>query len=335
MAKRKAGSAIDASVRILVLYGPNEMFRQTCYQQLREALEAEHGAIETYRFDSEEATLADVFDELRSYSLLQQYKLVTLDVGEQFMKSHRKALERYAANPVDHATLVLRAAGKWNPGNFDKLVAKVGAVVKCEHLSRSEAAAWLVDRAKSAHDRKLDKDAAEALVERIGSSLMLLDAELGKLAVLVEAKQPITVDMIDEVVGRASDEDAWVVQEAVLRSMIDGDPAGAIEKIHELIDVGNQPKELITYFVADLMRKFCIARSMKSGGKGEFQITAALKIWPRERGKLFIEVFRQLKPGQVGRLFDRIIELDYRAKSGYGEGVRNLECFAAALADDR
>ena len=335
MAKRKSGDVtLDASVRILALHGPNDMLRQTTYDQLRAALEAEHGDVDTYRFDGKAAQLAEVFDELRSYSLMQQHKLVVIDDAELFIKPHREALERYAANPVDHATLVLRA-NQWHKGKLDKHIEKVGAVIKCDQLNSREAAAWLVDRAQTTHGRKLDRAAAQALVDRLGSSLMQLDSELGKLSVLVEPKEPITTDLINEVVGRGSDESAWEVQQAVLESLADGSPAAALEKVHKLIDIGDQPQVVLMYAVGDLMRKFCLARSMKAAGQTDGQIIRALKLtWPPQRGPLFIEAMRKLKPGQAGRLFDRIITADARSKSGFGDATRNLECFVAAMADD-
>ena len=122
---------LDASTRVLAVHGPEEAVKKQKIDQLRAALEAEHGELQKFDFDGKTATLADVFDELRGYSLMGGYKLVVVDPADDFVKAHREPLERYAQNPVDHATLVLRA-GTWNRGNLDKHIAKVGAVVKCE-----------------------------------------------------------------------------------------------------------------------------------------------------------------------------------------------------------
>lgn len=118
---KKADLQLDATVRMLVLYGPEDMFKRAKLDELREALRAEHGEIEAFTFDGVSAALADVFDEVRGYSLMQTYKLVIVDNADEFTKSHRDALDRYADNPVDHATLVLRAE-KWNKGKDRKSV---------------------------------------------------------------------------------------------------------------------------------------------------------------------------------------------------------------------
>lgn len=329
---------LDASIRILVLCGPEPMQKQEAFNQLKQALSKAHGGIEVYHFDGRSAALAEVFDELRTFSLMQTYKLVVVDDAEVFVKAHRDALERYAAEPVDNATLVMRSVN-WNSPKLDKLIAKVGVKVKAEPMKPAAAKKWAVDRAKQVHERTLPDGVAEAFVQRLGGDLMRLDSELAKLALLVEPDQPITMDLIEQMVGRSSDEKAWAVQEAVLQAIQsasrDGPLSGgaAIEKLHELVDLSGQPDVLVGYFVADLVRKLNLAMQLRRQGMNEGAIASQMKIWPRERQTLFFGLMRRLDERSAGQLFDRIVESDVRSKSGLGTAMRNLECFCASLAD--
>ncbi|MEL7088990.1 MAG: DNA polymerase III subunit delta, partial [Planctomycetota bacterium] len=178
--------ALDASVRVLALHGPEEAIKKEKIDQLLAALEAEHGEVQRFTFDGKLATLADVFDEVRGYSLMGGYKLVVLDPADDFVKAHREPLERYAQNPVDHATLVLRA-GTRHRGNLDKHIAKVGAVLKCEPPKPAEVVARLVARAKNVHGLTLDRPAAQLLVDRLGVHLTRLETEVDKLAAMAGA----------------------------------------------------------------------------------------------------------------------------------------------------
>jgi DNA polymerase III delta subunit len=89
-------------------------------------LRERHGAVDEFNFDGATCSLADVLDELRSYGLMSQHKVVVVDNAEQFMQGddRRRAMERYAESPMQDATLILRSGG-WRPGTFDKLVAAV------------------------------------------------------------------------------------------------------------------------------------------------------------------------------------------------------------------
>lgn len=327
---------LDESVRICVLHGPEMMLKRQYFRQLRDIMEKVHGQVQVSQFSAGESDLAEVFDELRSYGLMQQYKLVVVDEADEFVSLYRAALERYAQNPVDHGTLVLRST-KWNKGNLDKAIAKVGCLIKCDAPTPAVAATWLVKQAKG-HKCKLDKATAQILVDRLGRDLMRLDAELAKLALLVEPGAKIDEQLIDQVVGRSSDQAAWQVQEAVLQALSSGTTLGrtaggkAIEKVHELVDLSNQPDILVLYFMADLIRKLNIALQMRKAGSNDAVIGRQMKLWgPRQT--LFMSLLRRLSPQRAGMLLDQIVKADAGSKSGLGNAMRNLECFCTILSD--
>ncbi len=341
------GGAIPIDrTRICVLYGTEPMLLRLCFDSLRSVIESVHHRFETVRFDGQTASLADIFDHLCSLSLLAPYKLIVVDAADVFVTAHRQALERYAAKPVDHATLILRSQ-KWHRGKLDQLIERVGCVIKCEPLPAGNAKTWLIDRAKDVYQRTLDPVAAMALVDRLGCDLMQLDGELAKLAVTVGADQRIGLSHIDHVVRRGGDEQAWAVQEAVLASLVQwasasggrtaaapGGRAGVIEKIHDLVDHAGQADVLVAYFVADLVRKLLLGAMMKRQGYGAQQIAQRFKLWgPRKR--LFMTVLDRIDESALSRMFDQVIRFDVRSKTGRGSPVRNLECFCGLLAGQR
>ena len=320
---------MTGDMRIVVLQGKETTLAKQWLDELRAALTEAHEEIDTFTFDGKAATLADVLDELRAYSLMMTHKLVVVEDAEPFVKTHREALERYADGPVDHATLVLRA-GTWNKGNLDKKIAKVGAVVACKPLGEPEAAAWLTKRAKEAHQTTLDRRAAGALVARLGTDLARLDSELGKVAIMAGPGRPVTAEVVEQVVGKSSDEQAWAAQEAMLESLQHGDAGRAIAGIHELVDLAGQPEVLVAYFVADLMRKFAMASLMRQARWPDMQIAKELKLFgPRQR--LFMNVLRRLDPHRASELLQQSVTMDARAKSGLGNPMRNLERLCVML----
>ena len=334
-ARTTSRPSLDAATRLAVLSGPEQMLKTELLRGLRKALEAEQGEVETIVYDGKATELADVLDELRSYGLMQQHKIVVVDDADQFVSVHREALARYAASPVDTATLVFRSV-RWNRGKLDKLIEQAGAIIKCEPLTAPAARDWLIDRAEREHGRKLARDAADLLVAKMGTALGRLDGELAKLAVLVGDADAIDRSLVEQVVGRGSDEEAWAVQEALLKAMLDssrGGAGGPVAQLHEIVDVAGQPDVLVGYFVADLMRKLHMALLMRRKRTPDGAILRTLNVFG-SRQTLFMEALRRLDEDASGRLFDRIVELDRRAKTGFGDAMRNLECFCAVLADE-
>ncbi len=334
-------SKLGPDTRILILCGEEEMLKREDFLALRHALNEAHGAeIDAKMFDGATAQPAEVFDELRTASFFQPYRLVVVDNADEFIKSHRDLLERYAENPADGSTLVLRSVN-WNSPKFDKLVEKVGAKHKHEAVKSGEAVAWIQERAVSHHQRKLDDAAAAMLVDRLGCNLMRLDNEMAKLALMVDEGEAIPQDAIRQIAGRGSDEEAWAVQEAVLAAInsparpgVPGsNPAGRIiETIHELVELSDQPDVLVLFFVADLIRKFHLARALRAQGVTEWDVAGQLKIF-RERKDPFFKALNRFDFATTGDMLARIIRHDIRSKSGFGKALSNLECFSATLAD--
>ncbi len=358
MAKR--GNKVDVfpvGTRVGVVCGEEQYLKELKIKALKEALEAQHGEIQAFYFDGKTASLADVLDEVRSYSLMQTYKLVVVNDADVFISgkkagdeeggeegeqegtgSKREALMRYAENPVDHATLIFRT-NRWNTGKLDALIEGPGggAIIKCEPVSEATAVSWLQERATEVHGRKIEPRAAGTLVARLGTDLMQLDSELSKLITAAGKDQAVTADLVERMVGKSSEEDAWAIQDAYMKAIVDG-PANAIEKLHEVIDLSGQPKVLVSYFVVDLMRKLHTGVVMRSRGAGDQDIVRELKFFG-ERAMLIGPVLRKLNPRKTALMLDKAMELDMRSKTGYGDGTsdkeppRGLECLAVTLHD--
>ena len=280
MAKRAAKAAVvelTGDMRFVVLHGPEDMLQRERLRELTAVLEAAHGEVSRFDIDGSRASLSDVMDEVRGYSLMGGYKLVVVDQAmagdadaKGFVSEHRGALERYAAAPVDHATLVLRGE-TWRPGKLDKAVAKIGAVIKCAELKPAEAQKWLEQRAEPVHGVKLPSKAAKVLVSRVGTGLQQLDTELAKLAAVAggEGQAAVTVEMVESQVELSSDEKAWVVQNALLEAVRERSSRKALEKVRELVDVSGQPEVLLLYFAVDLSRKLVVNAQMRRAGAND------------------------------------------------------------------
>ena len=78
-------------------------------------------------FDGEEATIAEVLDELRTLPFLGSRRVVEIHRAEKFVREHRQVLEEYLGSPSTTAVLVL-VVDKPLAGNLrvTKVIEKVG-----------------------------------------------------------------------------------------------------------------------------------------------------------------------------------------------------------------
>ena len=334
-ARSDAPSSPSADMRVVVLHGKDAFLRLERGRQLEAALQERFGGVDRMDLDGTSAALADVLDNLRTPGLFAGHKLVVLENAEAFMgaEDRRRAMERYAENPCAEATLLMRCASGWRPGNFDKLVAKVGAVIKCDSPTPMEAVKWCAARSLRRHQAEMEPAAAELLVEKLGPDLGRLDAELGKLA--AAAARPgagttrVTRAIVQEFTGLSREEQAWEIQGPVLEGKADA----ALIKLDELLRVSRVPEVMIGWSLVDLARKVHDASCLLSQGESEGAVAKALKLWGPASSSV-VRAGRRIKPAAAARLFRMAVETDRATKNGTApEPARAFEGLMVQLAE--
>lgn len=324
-----AKTEINASMRIVVLRGKDQYLLTERTRLLANALNEQFGEADRFDFDGETATPAQVLDELRSYGLMHAHKLIVLDKADKFLarEGFRQIMERYAAQPVDEATLLMRAE-TWRPGKIDKLIAKVGAVIKCDAPTHVQAVKWCAARCVKRYDCQVEPAAAELLVAQIGPDLARLDVELAKLASFVGQGESIGREAVAEMVGLSREEQAWVIQEAIAS----GDTHSAVVKLRELLAVSRQPEELISWAITDLLRKLHAASQLLGQGVPAGAAARQLRIWG-DAQRLILDAARRLPPARFAHLLRTSLDWSWRARRGFGRTPRTLEALTVLVAD--
>lgn len=331
-AKRGASTpSFNGEELVVALFGKNAFLHGEYQRWLRQAVSDKVGEeVEPAVFDGRQAALADVLDELRSYGLMQQWKFVVVTDADPFVTAHRDALERYAAEPVDCATLVIRCES-WNRSwRLHKTIEGLdrGRAVECpEQVDAAFAQKWVERRAEPVYGVKVEKAAASLLVERIGRDLGRLESELSKCASAAGEGEAIDETIVASLVGRGSDEQLWQVRDALLS----GDRDHALRVIKDLVELQNEPPQRVSWYVADLARKLAHAAAMAERGEDLGDFMKSNRVWG-DAQRTFRAAARRLGSAGAARLLKTWTEMDSRSKSGFGDLARNLEVFALLLS---
>ena len=324
----------NAKMRMVILHGKEQFLMQRYSEMLQEALVSEYGDIDVVTFDGEQADLATVLDEVRTFDLLMRHKLIVIDKADAFVASKdssktspRKALERYAESPVEHATVLLRAT-TWRPGKLDKAVDKIGLVYKLAQLSETDSMRWCVGRAKKAYDCECEPSAAQLLVQKIGISLTRLDHELQKLSSVAGETKTITKENVVSMVGLSREEQAWEIQSVLLS----GNLKTAMSKLGELLHVSRQPKELLMWSIIDLTRRLNATSELLDCGRSQGEIRKSLKLFGLS-GDSIIAKAKSHKTSELAALFTHAVAVDVKTRSGLLEGEHGLEQLAVHVCE--
>jgi DNA polymerase-3 subunit delta len=277
-------------------------------------------------FDGESAQLADVMDEVRSFSMFAGSKLVVIRAAEEFISRYRENMEEYVQAPSDSATMVLRC--KSLPGNqkISKLIAKHGKVEPCEPPKDRELPAWISARARSVHKIAIDGGAAQLMADLVGADLGRLDNELAKLALMVDGK--VTEADVGKSVVFQREQEMWHMTDELTAGRIDK----ALERWRHLVQSDPSSEFRAVTWLAIWLEKATKALRLKEKKMNPFAIAKELRIWPANNVDALLRTADRMGAAGLSRALDLLADLDLRSKSGLGDASDNVERFILSLA---
>ena len=283
-------------------------------QKLGQILRELGSDVQRADFDGESVGLAEVLDELRSFAMFGSGKLVVVRDADDFISRYREQLEDFLQEPPASGTLVLRVASL--PGNqrITKLIAKVGAVEKCD--PPADLRRWIVDHGKAIHKITIAPDAAALLADHIGADLGRLDNELAKLALQVESGR-VSADDVRGVAFQREQE-MW----DMTNELAAGRPQEALRRWRRMCQLDNSAEfravTWLTMWLEDM-------RQLLSGNVGNLA-------WKyKQRLPQAKTTAQQLGRAGIARATDALAEIDKRTKSGFGGAAENVERFILSL----
>lgn len=235
---------------VYAVYGDDSFLRRETLSAIcRQVLQGEEDEMGMVRFAGEQASLADVLDEVRTLPFFSKRKVVTVDSADPFVTAHRKELEAYCEHPSTAGVLIL-SVKVWSAATrLAKIVENVGLAVECKAPSERALPKWLVQMARSSRV-ELESDAAELLVELVGPEVGLLVVELEKLAVYVGTRAKIQRDDVARMVGAGRLEEVWNLIDAATT----GRGALALEQFDRLMGAGEAPIRFLYAMYSSLGR---------------------------------------------------------------------------------
>lgn len=275
-------------------------------------------------FEGESAQLAEVLDEVRTYSLLGGRRVVLVADADDFISRHRAALERYCAAPVDSGTLILDCKTLKSNERLYKLIEKNGGVTRFDELKGKNVADWIVERARETYGKRLDPRLAWMLREMSGSELGVLDGELCKLALYVGERAVITQQDIEALVGRHREQDVF----AVLDALADGDAAGAMAHWERVLATDRAAPARAIAGLAWGVRKLLDIKQQADRG-------VSIHVLSRQAFASAEVLTRRLRATSLSRLQSQLCDLldaDFATKSGLSSVPTAIERFIIKYA---
>jgi DNA polymerase III subunit delta len=206
---------MPSSQAVHLLLGPEEGEKATYVASLIQSVtKAAGGRPEVLRFYPTDGNLAQFLGGLQTGDLFASARVAMIADVDQLGKADAVALVEYlSAPPPDVTLLLLSSASSLSPrdpaSRVTKLVPEANRKVFWE-LFQGQKMGWLT-RFFSSRDLKIDKAAAEYLIDVVESNTRDLRAECEKLALVHGKGASIAVETVEDLVYHSKEENAFTL----------------------------------------------------------------------------------------------------------------------------
>lgn len=169
----------------------------------------------------------------------------------------------------------------------------------------AEIAAWIKSRAKE-KDLNIKEDAANLLIEQIGTNLLQFDKELDKLKLIAFPEKTITKKMVEE--NCTSNQDLFNITNYIMK----GEMGKALLEYKQLLDV-KYPLEIISAVQTMLRQWIIIKAKSKSPIQEIMKLTGIRSDYRVQKLK---EDLRNVSLKDLVRLKENLFNVEYKIKSG-------------------
>ena len=293
---------------------------------VNQLLHPEQRATGLSTYDGDDVLISEVLDELRTVPFLTDKRVVVVKNADDFVSKNRPLLEKYFDNPCPTGRLILTVS-TWPAGTkLAKKLLQTGSLINVTEPKRAELPGRLIKYAADAHGKKLDRDAAEILIELTGEELCRLYSEIDKLAVFADAERAITTKAIESLVGHNRIFGAFEVIDAVIA----GNTAQAVERLRNMFAEDRSAEYTVVGAFAFHLRRLFTAKALLEKGVGPGEVAKQLRIWSNKDA--FFSQLRHISLTQIGATLQQLAEIDYAIKTGQTKATVAIEQLVLKLA---
>lgn len=278
------------------------------------------------KYDLSETLLDNVIEELNTYGLFTNNKVVIASSCEFLTASNKKGqlpqneklLEDYINNPNPLNILVIICDKLDERKKINKLLKEKCVVIE-NNLSIEDKIK------KELEDYKMDFKTTNYLIGYLNNDNQRIITELRKLKMYKYDEKVITISDIDEIVLKEFDDNVFSLIDAIVKK----DIKKSFEIYEELISRGEDINKIVI-MTTDQFRLIYKVKLLINEGKSKDMITSILKIHPY-RVKLAMEASYNFTNMELIRYIKNLGQIDINTKTGVSPNNYGFDLFLLNL----
>ena len=183
-----------------------------------------------------------------------------------------------------------------------------------------------MQHAATKHKIKLNRDAAEMLVELIGDELSQLYNEIEKLMLFARGEKVIRADHVESLIGHHRIYGAFDVIDA----MTGGNAGQAITRLRNMFEQDKSAEYSVVGAFAFHLRRMFQAKAMLEKRISPADIAKQLRVgYNKDR---FFAQFQRMTLAQIASILEELAAVDYATKTGQAQAAVAIEQLVLKLA---
>ncbi|MBC1501122.1 DNA polymerase III subunit delta [Listeria weihenstephanensis] len=301
-------------------------------------LDAEDTDFNYANFDLEETAIEQVVEEAETIPFFGDRRLIiasnptflTTEKTKSKIEHRTARLEDYLNEPVDYSILVFvaRVEKLDERKKLTKLIKKQATIIDAKRPNEAELRKWL-QGVTDANEFQMDNAATNRLIELTGGQLTTAMNELDKLMLYKLDERAIHTTDVESLVVRSLEQNIFLL----LDKMIALDISGALSIYYDLLKQKEEPIKILA-LIASQFRLLTQIKLLEKQGFSQQQVAQKLKVHPF-RVKVGARQAKSFSYQELTATLERLAQMDFEMKTGYGDKSQKLEWFLFSLQDQR
>lgn len=215
-------------------------------------------------YEGDRVSLEELMQELNTLGFFAEKRVILIQNADKLSKALMDQLENYYQNPNPSVCLVISAAAINKATNFYKKGEKAGAALEFAEekpWEKEKSLQGWVQSLAAAENKKMDSQAAAALVKQVGTDQSLLFQEVQKLVCYISSRPDITARDIAAVCTQTHSENAWQLGEAIFKR----DAPAALRISKGLMEEGTAVFSLLRQIRTQMQTEYQICSLLATG----------------------------------------------------------------------
>jgi len=256
--------------------------------------------------------------------MMSDMRVVRIHDFARLREADEDTLIRYLNNPSPTTVMIFIADELDKRKKSSKVLLDVCTVVEFTPLKDAEAKAWAKSHLKelkvSADDQVLSE-----LIRLVGTDVQTLANELEKLASAAASSGRITLDLVDELIGRSRELSNFELGDHLLA----GNRKKALETLHRLLEDGAEPVMLVGLIAGNYHRLALGKHLLARGGREE--VFRNINLPPFKRDS-YISMLQRITATKIARGIQLTATTDLAIKTSQATPRLQLEMLVCELA---